>query len=83
MILISKAESLYIRERAPQVEQVILNRGSNSRKKKYMAPESPSVLRMLAQYRRDNLNVLERHGDSNEQDAQRPRKRNKNKRSRK
>ena len=38
MILISKEESAYIRERAPHVEQVILNRNSNSKKKKYMVP---------------------------------------------
>ena len=81
MILISKEESAYIRERAPHVEQVILNQNSNSKKKKYMVPESQSVLRMIAQYRRDNLNVLERHGAYKEPTEQHPRKRGRNRRN--
>lgn len=77
MIIISKKESEYIREHAPKIHQVILNKHSNSRKKKRMIQESPDVFRLLNRYRNENVHTIIECGDVG--NAKRNKKKNANK----
>lgn len=62
MIQISKEQSEYIREHAPNANIMILNRHAPSRKKSYIVEESDFVFRLLKRFRTERENVIETHG---------------------
>ena len=62
IIDISREESLYLREKCPNIHITVINKYANSRKKGWLVAEESKTLALLRKFRREHYRVIESGG---------------------